>query len=158
MWGLLVRGLIAAAGVLRAAVRSPAARRAAVQAAQKARRAFDSAKTGARQLCLGLRGRSLSFSQKQLQKKFKHARDFGVDGNYSPTNAEKFRAALEEHVANPATRIIKGSYRGKPVTHYVNPNNKLNVVKDASGQFESGWKLNDAQLNHVLSHGNLGGG
>jgi hypothetical protein len=36
-------------------------------------------------------GDDVSFSPKQLQKKFKHASDFGVTGNYSPANAQNFR-------------------------------------------------------------------
>jgi hypothetical protein len=47
------------------------------------------------------------------------------------------------------------SYPGQPVTHYVNPTTGLNVIKDAARNFLSGWKLNPAQLAHVLSNGKL---
>ena len=99
----------------------------------------------------------MNFSAKQLQKKFKHAKHFGVTGNYSPANAAKFQAAMEGHLTAPATKIIQGLYRGQPVTHFANPQTRLNVIQDASGQFLSGWKLTPDQLKHVLSTGELGG-
>jgi len=40
----------------------------------------------------------ISFTERQLQKKFKHASDFGVTGNYSPTNAAKFQTAIENFI------------------------------------------------------------
>lgn len=100
----------------------------------------------------------MDFSAKQLQKKFKHAKYFGVTGNYSLTNAAKFQSAIEAHIANTATKVILGTYRGQPVTHFVNPQTRLNVIQDASGNFLSGWKLTPTQLKHVLSTGKLGGG
>ena len=97
----------------------------------------------------------IKVSEKQLQKKFKHANDFGVKGNYSPANAAKFQAAIENHVADPSTKVINGTYHGQPVTHYVNPQTGLNVVKEASGQFQSGWELSPAQMKHVITTGKL---
>jgi uncharacterized Zn-binding protein involved in type VI secretion len=105
-----------------------------------------------------LQGRTLNFSQRQLQKKFKHATDFGISGDYNPVNAAKFQATIEAHVANANTRILPGIYRGKLVTHYVHPQTGLNVVKDATGQFHTGWRLSPAQIKYVLSTGKLGGG
>lgn len=101
---------------------------------------------------------NIKISHKTLQKKFKHASDFGVSGNFNPANAAKFQQAIKKHVADSVTNVIRGTYHGRPVKHYVNPQTGLNVVKDASGQFVSGWKLSPAQLNHVLSGGKLGGG
>lgn len=102
--------------------------------------------------------RSVTSSEEQLQKKYKHAKDFGVEGNYSKENAAKFKSAIDQHVADPATQVIEGTYRGVPVTHFINPQTGLNVVADSSGQFLSGWKLSQQQLFHVLSSGKLGGG
>lgn len=99
----------------------------------------------------------MDFSAKQLQKKFKHAKYFGVTGNYNATNAAKFQSVIEAHIANPATKVIQGTYRRQSVTHFVNPQTRLNVIQDASGKFLSGWKLTAVQLKHVLSTGKLGG-
>jgi RHS repeat-associated protein len=98
---------------------------------------------------------NISFPAKQLQKKFKHAGDFGVTGNYNAANQAKFQQAIEQHVRDPLTKVINGTYQGKPVTHYLNPSNGLNVMKDASGNFISGWKLNPTQQANVLFRGSL---
>ncbi len=104
---------------------------------------------------IGPRQPDINISNQQLQKKYKHAKDFGVNGNNNSSSLSRLREAIERHVADPATKIIKGTYRGEPVTHYVNPNTGLNVIKDASGNFLSGWKLNPSQLQNVLSRGSL---
>ena len=46
----------------------------------------------------GVTSKILNFSLKQLQKKFKHAKDFGVVGNYSTANAAKFSSAKNQHI------------------------------------------------------------
>ncbi len=102
--------------------------------------------------------RSIGFLEKQLAKKFKHAEDFGIKGNYNKQNAAKLKSAIEKHVFDNETTPISGTYRGINVTHYVNPKTGLNVIVDSAGQFHSGWKLSSAQLKHVLSTGKLGGG
>jgi uncharacterized protein YjlB len=84
-----------------------------------------------------------------LQKKFKHAKDFGVSGNYSPKNAAKLQTAIENHIAESSTKVIRGTYRGQPVTHHVNPQRRLNVVKDITGKFVSGWKLGSSTFKRV---------
>ena len=99
--------------------------------------------------------RIVNTSLKQLQKKFKHAADFGIKGNFSKANAIKFNSAINKHINNPAVKTIQGTYRGNPVIHYVNPNTGLNVITGANGTFISGWKLNSAQLQNVLKRGKL---
>ena len=97
----------------------------------------------------------ISSSPKQLQAKYKHAGDFGVDGNYSPANGAKFNDAITTHINSPGVQKITGTYRGNPVTHYLDPSTGLNVIVDPSGAFVSGWKLAPAQLQNVLNHGGL---
>ena len=107
---------------------------------------------------LGEQCEVIGFARPQLQHAFKHAGDFGVIGNPSNTTLAEFSWALHNHVTAPGTRAIQGTYRGEPVTHFVDPNTGLNVIQDASDNFLSGWKLNPKQLAHVLSSGKLGGG
>jgi hypothetical protein len=90
-----------------------------------------------------------------LASKFKHAKDFGVAGNYSKANAAEFSRAIHQHVNNPAVRAIQGTYHKVPVTHYVHPASGLNVIADAGGNFVSGWKLGAEQLENVLTHGGV---
>ena len=92
---------------------------------------------------------------KQLQKKFKHAGDFGVSGNYNPANAQKFNQAIQKHLNSSGTKEISGTYRGNSVTFHTNPNSGLTVIQNPNGGFLSGWKLNPQQLQHVLKDGKL---
>lgn len=92
---------------------------------------------------------------KQLQKKFKHAVDFGIKGNYSKANGLQFNSAINQHINSPGVRAIQGTYRGSPVTHYVNPSSGLNVIVGPNNQFISGWQLGADQLMNVLKHGGL---
>ena len=100
----------------------------------------------------------LGFTRSQLQHGFKHANDFGVGGNANNRTLSEFSSALQSHVDAAGTRAIQGTYRGKPVTHHVDPNTGLIVIRDSSGKFLSGWKLSPQQLQHVLTTGKLGGG
>jgi hypothetical protein len=159
MWQLLLRGLSLAAGAIRQAAKSPAMRKAAINAAKKAGNTFSRFATKSKQLCTKawrtIRGRNIQISPQTLQKKFKHASDFGVGGNYSPANASKFGQAIEKHVADSTTQVMRGTYRGEPVTHYFNPQTGLNVIKNPAGEFVSGWKLTPAQMKYMPK---LGGG
>lgn len=92
---------------------------------------------------------------RQLQKKFKHAGDFGVTGNYNPANAQKFNQAIQRHLNAPGTKEISGTYRGNTATFHTNPNSGLTVIQNPNGSFLSGWKLNPQQLQHVLKDGKL---
>lgn len=103
-------------------------------------------------------GLDCNIDSKKLQKKYKHADDFGVSGPYNKQNAEAFRDAIQNHVNDPNVTKISGTYRGDPVTHYYNPSNGLNVIVDSNDNFVSGWKLSPAQQTHVTTSGNLGGG
>jgi hypothetical protein len=106
--------------------------------------------------------KQLSFKPSQLQKKYKHAPDFGCPPNYSPENASRFEAALRQHVAAPQTRTIPGEYgRGaspQQVLHHFDPSTGRNVMTDTQGNFISAWKLSADQQRHLLTTGRLGGG
>ncbi len=97
-------------------------------------------------------------STSQLQKKFKHAGDFGVAGNPNKANLEAFDNAIQSHLQSPGTQKIAGTYRGDPVNIHVDPTTGLTVITDPAGNFISGWKLSAQQLWHVLNGGKLGGG
>jgi hypothetical protein len=81
--------------------------------------------------------------------------DFGVNGNWTTANGAAHTAAIEAHLSSPTTRVILGTYRGDPVTHYVDPGSALDVLVSAAGDFISGWRLNAAQLANVLARGSL---
>ncbi len=91
----------------------------------------------------------------QLQKKFKHAGDFGVTGGYSKANASRFSAAMHQHMNASGTQRIVGTYRNAPATHYLDPKTGLNVLSDLDGNFITGFRLGAGQLNDVLTTGRL---
>jgi hypothetical protein len=94
-------------------------------------------------------------STRQLQAKFKHAADFGITGQANKQNLSLYGAALNQHVNAPGVKAIQGTYRGSPVIHHLDSATGLNVMSDLDGNFISGWKLNPAQLQNVLTRGSL---
>ena len=95
------------------------------------------------------------FTNKQIQKKFDdHESQFGVTGNYNSVNRELFRKALIKHMHE--NLICIGTYRSKPVYHYYNPDNNLNVmVNRNNNKFISGWRLNNEQIENMERNGNI---
>jgi hypothetical protein len=92
----------------------------------------------------------------QLQKKFKHAKDFGINGNANKQTLNQFSDAITNHVKAPTTKVIEGTYhQTQKVIHYVDPSTGLNVMKDYQGKFISTWKLSPEQLRNVLERGSL---
>jgi hypothetical protein len=103
-----------------------------------------------------------NITPRQLQKKFKHASDFGVTGNQNKQALSAFEQALKDHVVRDDVVRIQGTYtRGQTpqsVYHYLDPQTGLNVMTDLNGEFISGWKLSQKQLEYVSTTGKLGGG
>jgi hypothetical protein len=99
--------------------------------------------------------RTITISARQLQRKFKHAADFGVMGTYNRARATQFEQALRSHIEDQTTLVIQGTYRGEPVTHFINPHTGLNAMRGDDGAFVSGWRLTPDQLVNVLSRGHL---
>jgi RHS repeat-associated protein len=98
----------------------------------------------------------LSFSSQQLQRKFKHAGAFDVLGNYSKANAAKFETALQQHCGASTTILIQGTYRGtQQVYHLYNPTTGLNAMFDLQGNWISGWRLSQDQIDNLLRSGNI---
>jgi len=99
----------------------------------------------------------INISQNQLQKKFKHAVDFGIMGNYNQLNSIQFKQAILFHLDHNQTNAIKGTYRGQNVTHFYNPVSDLNVIVTIAGNFITGWRLTQKQAEYLTTTGNLGG-
>jgi len=87
-------------------------------------------------------GVAFSFSSGALQKIFsKHASDFGLSGNWSPTRGYDVMRAVYAHMRDPATRGILAGYRGAPHYHYLNAVTGLNVVVSPTGRYVTGYRL-----------------
>lgn len=100
---------------------------------------------------------SIVIEDKQLQRKFKHAGDFGIRGSYSLQNIIKFKTAIKNHLQSSTTQMRKGTFRGKSGFHYFDTQTALNVILNDNGYFVSGWKLNEKQLKAIIDTGNIGG-
>lgn len=97
--------------------------------------------------------KKLSFSLSKLQAKFKHAADFGVQGNWCTGNAKKFEQAILQHIRKPNILIINGAYRNTNnlVTFYLDSKTGLTIIASRSGQFISGYKLSPSQIQDILT-------
>ena len=83
----------------------------------------------------------IDFDPVQLQAKYKHAEDFGIDGNYNKQNAAKFEEAINSHRNDPST-TTQGTYLRRPESKILfNPNTNNVVVVGKDGKFITGFKL-----------------
>nr|WP_080352643.1 colicin D domain-containing protein [Serratia nevei] len=78
-----------------------------------------------------------------MDKKYKHASDFGVaDTRKNRETLTKYRDALEAHL-NDKDTVEKGTYRREKGSKvFFNPNTMNVVVLKENGDFLSGWKIN----------------
>ncbi|OUI56164.1 colicin D domain-containing protein [Serratia marcescens] len=83
------------------------------------------------------------FTRQQLDKKYKHASDFGVaDTRKNRETLTQYRDALEAHL-NDKDTVEKGTYRREKGSKvFFNPNTMNVVVLKENGDFLSGWKIN----------------
>ncbi|MFZ5296007.1 hemagglutinin repeat-containing protein [Enterobacter bugandensis] len=106
----------------------------------------------------GIISESIAFSAKQLDKKFKHAADFGVTTTKKngDTIAE-YQTAIKSHLDNKVT-YEHGTYLLVPESKvFFNPKTNNVVVVDKSGNYVSGWKLdpNTKQYENFMNNGVL---
>ncbi|PAX52025.1 colicin D domain-containing protein [Brunnivagina elsteri] len=101
---------------------------------------------------------TIKYSNKQLLKKFKHAADFGLTGDFNPQRIPEWKNALEAHRISSETLEIMGTFRGRQVIHYFDPKTKLNAIYSEDKDFITAWKLSTQQIQQLETTGNLGGG
>ncbi len=92
---------------------------------------------------------------KQLQAKFKHAGDFGVQGNYSQASALKFKDAITNHISSKSTEAVKATYRGSDAVIFIDKSTQLGVITNPGGEFISGWKFTADKVGHLFSKGSI---
>ena len=88
---------------------------------------------------------------KKLQKKWKHAIDFGITTSYKATDTaahNQFKAALNA-VVTGADEVYIGPYHGSNAVHFFK-SGKL-VITDLSGNFISGWANVSSKLSGIKS-------
>jgi len=82
------------------------------------------------------------YTRLQLDRKYKHAGDFGVTNTRkNSTTLTQFRDAIEAHLKDKDT-IERGTYRREKGSRvYFNPGTMNVVVLEKNGDFLSGWKI-----------------
>lgn len=98
---------------------------------------------------------SVKTSRKQLEKKFKHAIDFGVTESRGAAGFNEFDDVIKKFVDSPTTVRQLGTYRGDEVVMNYDPSTRLIIIQDTDGQFVSGWRLDDDQYANVSIRGSL---
>jgi RHS repeat-associated protein len=111
------------------------------------------ARLGAKEIVETFESRIFSFTESQIQMKFKHAGDFGVFGNWSKANGVKFGEALTQHINAAGTEVIAGSYRNanSSALFYINRQTGLGVVTSRTGEFIYGAKWGPKQIESILT-------
>jgi Colicin D len=125
------------------------------------KRLFKRDKSGKPKLGKGVKEvpkKPLTTTRAQIEAKYKHAKDFGVNEPRGKAGFDKFEQAVKNHVDDPGTMHIGGTYHGQPAILNYNPNTGLVVVQKPTGEFVSGWRLSPGQVKNVLERGQLGGG
>lgn len=98
-----------------------------------------------------LGGAELVIDARQLQKKFKHAPDFGVHGNWNTENAEAFARAVQEHVAR--TDPVTGTLNRQSGTWYFDPQTGVGAFFNDANEFVTGFRLTPGQIGHFPNVG-----
>jgi hypothetical protein len=99
----------------------------------------------------------LVVSGTQLEKKFKHAGAFGVSLGRGRDGFAEFEQAIRRFLAEDGTQRVWGTYRSRRVLLSFDAQSRVIVVQTPSGEFLSGWRMTEAQMQHVLTKGSLGG-
>lgn len=100
--------------------------------------------------------RTMRYAPRRLQMKYKHAKDFGVEGPWNKQAAARFQRALQTHINDPETIVVRGTFKGRSATHFYNPRTNMIVIRDANGEFISGWRLEGRALRRFLQTGRVG--
>lgn len=98
------------------------------------------------------------FTPSQLQKKYKHAEDFGLSSNYSKQNAKAYQQAIISHLNDENTHYF-GHYRNhSDFKVYYNAQTGIALVLNEKNQFVTVFKPTDErspQLTNYLENGVL---
>lgn len=104
------------------------------------------------------RSASANFPLKQLEKKWKHASDFGITTTKrNPTTLAQYQQAIAGHLDDVAT-IEQGTYLYvKDSKVFFNPNTNVAAVLDKDGVFVAGWRLTPGtpQWTNLVNNGVL---
>jgi len=92
------------------------------------------------------------YETSKLQHEWKHAKDFGIDGNWNKTNGVKYQEAIQKHI-DTASDIFESTYGGDSVYVYINKNTSVGAYVDMAGNYVGGWKFSAEQIAYHISNG-----
>lgn len=92
------------------------------------------------------------YDTSKLQHEWKHASDFGIEGNWNKANASAYQNAIQNHINN-VSDIFKSTYRGEQVYVYINQTSGLGAYVDMSGNYIGGWKFTAEQILFHIQNG-----
>jgi RHS repeat-associated protein len=95
-----------------------------------------------------------TFTTSKLQHEFKHAKDFGISGNWNKTVGEAYQKAIQNHI-DTASDVYQSLYRGQDVYVYINKSTGLGVYTDLAGNYIGGWKFTSEQMNYHITNGTI---
>ena len=126
---------------------------AAEKAAEKAKKA---AKTGKKAEDAAESGKTslpeTKYITQKLQHEYKHAGDFGIEGNWNNSNAMKYQQTIQNHI-DTAPDIYFSKYRGEDIYVYYNSETGLGTYVDLAGNYVAGWKLSKEQIQYHIKNG-----
>jgi hypothetical protein len=100
----------------------------------------------------------LATSRAQIEAKFKHAADFGVNDVRGASGFNAYAKSVDAFVRDSSTVRTIGTYRGNPAILNYSPSSRLVVVQSPDGAFVSGWRMSEGQFQNVILKRSLGGG
>jgi hypothetical protein len=100
----------------------------------------------------------LTMSRQQIEKKFKHAGDFGITEPKGASGYKTFADTIDRFVKDAETTRVVGTYRSQPAVLNYNADTRLVVAQSLDGTFICGWRMSEDQLRNVIERGSLGGG
>jgi hypothetical protein len=85
----------------------------------------------------------------------RHASDFGLTGKKNQQQLQRLKEAIDQHLVDPDTRMIRGHYRGIDAGLYLNLRTQIVIVLDAGDNLVAGFKASEAQAGYILTNGRL---
>ena len=96
-----------------------------------------------------------TYNRRTIQHEFKHAKDFGITGNWNNDNAMLYEQKIQEHI-NTVETPFYGTYRSNMnVYHYFDSKTGLNVMVDYVGNYVGSWRLSEEQIASLYRNGNI---
>jgi pyocin large subunit-like protein len=89
----------------------------------------------------------------KLQHEWKHASDFGIEGNWNKANGDLYEKTIQNHI-NTAPEVYKSTYRQhQDVYVYLNKETGVGAYTDLSGNYIGGWKFSPEQIKYHTTNG-----